>query len=239
MCYEVDDVICVKNPRIYDNVECGDKGVIIAIGSTWKLRYQVKLVNKFNPHSGKGYYYFDDDDIEKVKLSRDVHGLYPNTMIMGTIPWNENKYKELLNARHGKGAIMKNKQLLKGYKKAAVRFRNDTGYKDVWYAMYDDVANLDDSVLCMTAHHGEVIGTVVAIEPFENDTVNVEYGREIICKIDYSAYRDRQRKLERIAKLKTTMAKKKAELDELAVYELLAKQSPDMAAMLAELKELL
>ena len=134
---------------------------------------------------------------------------------------------------------MKNAQLLKGYKKAAVRFRNDTGYSDVWYAMYDNVANVDDAVLCMTGHHGEVIGTVVAIEPFENDAVNVDYGREIICKIDYSAYYNRQKKLERIAKLKTVMAKKKAELDELAVYELLASKSPEMTDMLKELKELL
>ena len=230
----VGDTIRIKNARIYDNVEVGDIGTIVAIGWTWEVQYQVKLVNKSNQHSSKGFYYFDKDDIEK--MPDDIPSMYPVSIFAENMP---NEVKKLLNARYGKGAIMKNKQLLKGYKKAAVRFRNDTGYKDVWYAMYDDVANLDDSVLCMTGHHGEVIGTVVAIEPFENDAVNVEYGREIICKIDYSAYHDRQKKLERIAKLKTTMAKKKAELDELAVYELLAKQSPEMADMLKELTELI
>lgn len=227
----VGDVVRIRNARIYDDVEVGDIGTIIAIGWTWEVQYQVRLITKSNPYSNKGFYYFDKEDIEK--MPDDIPSMYPISINM------HNEVKKLLNARYGKGAIMKNKQLLKGYKKVAVRFRNETGYKDVWYAMYDDIANLDDSVLCMTGHHGEVIGTIVAIEPFENDDVNVEYGREIICKIDYSAYYDRQKKLERIAKLKTTMAKKKAELDELAVYELLAKQSPEMATLLSELKELL
>lgn len=234
---EIGDCVRVINPRIYDDVECGDIGNIVAIGSTWNVQYQVRLIGKNNAYSSKGYYYFDANDIEKTP--EDILSMYPTLISIGELALNETKYREIVNARYGKGAIMKNKQLLKGYKKAAVRFRNDTGYKDVWYAMYDDIANLDDSVLCMTGHHGEAIGTIVAIEPFENDAVNVEYGREIICKIDYSAYYDRQKKLKRLAKLKTTMAKKKAELDELAVYELLAKQSPEMANLLSELKELL
>lgn len=208
--FSVGDKITIIRDDCYDDVCIGDVGVIDAINNGWSKQFRICIEGKINRHASSGLYYFTWYDFEKQKINNKI---------------GVNK--------------MKNKQLLKGYKKAAVRFETSNGYNDVWYAMYDDVADINDAVLCMTGHHGEVIGIVKAIEPFENDNINVDYGCEIICKIDYSAYHDRQKKLERIAKLKTTMAKKKAELDELAVYELLAKQSPEVAVMLKELKELL
>ena len=129
-------------------------------------------------------------------------------------------------------------ELLKGYKIATVRFRDfKSEYKDVQYALYDTSIVPDDSVLCATGHHGEVIGTVIKIDAYEDDVV--KYGRQIICKIDYSSYKERLKKLERIKELKLKMDKKKEELNELAVYQALAATSPEMAEMLKELKELI
>lgn len=246
----VGDVVRIRNARIYGDVEVGDIGTIVSIGWTWEVQYQVRLINKSNPYSNKGFYYFDKDDIEK--MPDDIPSMYPTTIFAENAPWDEIKSK-LLNARCGKGATMKNKQLLKGYKIAEVCFAN---YKEVGqdvinkpnvdlskdgclYALYDNDIVEGDIVLCCTGHHGHVIGQVKNIFDIWSEDVKVEYGREIICKIDYSAFEERQAKLKRIDTIKKTMAKKKAELDELAVYELLAKQSPDMAKMLKELKELL
>lgn len=145
------------------------------------------------------------------------------------------------------------KKLLKGYKIAEVCFANygerakdsvdrpnvDLSKDGYLYALYDNSIGEGDIVLCCTGHHGHVIGQVRNVINTWSEDAKVEYGREIICKIDYTAFEERQAKLKRIDTIKKTMAKKKAELDELAVYELLAKQSPEMANLLSELKELL
>lgn len=247
---EIGDYIKVINPRIYDDVECGDVGNIVAIGSTWEVQYQVRLIGKNNPHSGKGYYYFDTDDIQK--MPDDIPSMYPTSIFTGELDWDETKFKEILNARYGRRSN-KMKKLLKGYKIAEVCFAN---YKEIGqdvinkpkidltkdgylYALYDNSIGEGDIVLCCTGHHGHVIGQVRYVINAWGEDAKVEYGREIICKIDYTAFEERQAKLKRIDSIKKTMAKKKAELDELAVYELLAKQSPEMANLLSELKELL
>ena len=245
----VGDMVRIRNARIYDDVEVGDIGMIVAIGWTWEVQYKVRLINKLNPHSCKGFYYFDEGDMELIP--DDIPSMYPSTLL--TEDMNVEKIKNFINAKYGKGAIMKNKQLLKGYKLAEVCFAN---YKEVgqgvvdkpkidltkdgcFYALYDNDVKEGDIVLCCTGHHGHVIAQVKNIFDVWSEDVKVEYGREIICKIDYTDFEERQAKLKRIDTIKKTMAKKKAELDELAVYELLAKQSPDMAKMLTELKELL
>lgn len=237
----VGDVIRVINDTDYDDVQTGDIGTIIQIGTTRQKQYQIKLATKSNAYSRLGYYYFTIDDIEFNSV-QDVNSCYPTTLSAKCIDTLDADIKQLLNARYGKGANMKNKQLLKGYKKALVRFRDPVrnDYNDVWYALYDNNVEAGDMVLCATGHHGQVIAEVYDIPTAKHaKDIEIEYGREIICKIDYTDFNERQRKLERIVELKKTMTKKKAELDELAVYELLAKQSPEMADMLKELKELL
>lgn len=207
------DFIVIISNDCYDDISEGDVGVIDAINNSWDRPFRVRIEGKTNRHGSTGMYYFDWYDFEKQKVNK----------------------KE-------KTKTMKNKQLLKGYKKALVRFRDPikNGYTDVWYALYDDDVKNGDFVLCATARHGHVIAEVFDI-PDEKitRTIEVECGREIICKIDYTNYNERQAKLERIEDIKKVMNKKKEELNELAVYELLAKSSPEMANMLKELKELL
>ena len=162
-----------------------------------------------------------------------------------------NKFEPPIPFNKEEKKVMKNKQLVKGYSVASVAFGAFNGETDkygtpkcdgksVYYALYDDGISAGDYVLCTTGHHGQALGKVR--EVFNGsivDELKVYYGREIICKIDYKAYLNRQHKLERIDELKLKMAKKKEELNELAVYQALAATSPEMADMLKELKDLL
>ena len=231
----VGDAIVIINDTIYDDIEIGDRGVIDAINPNWDREVRIKIVGKINNRSGSGLYYVDLACLKKIE---DVASDYP-------------KISKKIKCQTGKG-VNKMKKLLKGYKIAEVCFANygeclkdverpniDLSKNGYLYALYDNDITDGDIVLCCTGHHGHVIGQVKNVFDFSSEDVKVEYGREIICKIDYSDFEERQAKLKRIDTIKKTMAKKKAELDELAVYELLAKQSPDMAKMLKELKELL
>lgn len=102
------------------------------------------------------------------------------------------------------------------------------------YAAYEDY-NENDYVVVHTGHHGMTIAKVKAVGT-END--KVEYGREIICKINMTAYNDRKARAKRKAELKSKMEAKVKELQETAIFEMLAKEDVALAKMLEEFKEL-
>lgn len=102
------------------------------------------------------------------------------------------------------------------------------------YAAYEDYDE-GDYVVVHTGHHGMALAKVKAIGT-EDD--KVEYGREIICKIDMTAYNDRKARAKRKAELKGKMEAKVKELQETAIFEMLAKEDAGLAEMLKEFKEL-
>lgn len=221
---KVTDLVKIKKvpDKYISQISIGDIGRIVKIYSNGVVRQiKVNIFGKLNPHTrSDGHFIF-----------------WPSELIPSSEKelYIEQDIKNTKNSLYGaKGDIMKNKQLLKGYKIAIVRF--EVTEKEVPYALYDSNVEPNDYVLCMTGHHGQAIGEVKEI--ICGKDIPIEYGREIICKIDYTDYRKRQEKLKRIAEIKLAMAKKKEELNELAIYELLAKSSPEMANMLKELKEL-
>lgn len=234
---KVGDVVCISSKR-YDELPHNAIGEIYRINPGWLHPYVVRAKEHFNSRSQRGHYYFDIDEISKL----DIPSAYPNTLLSNSI----------INIKFGEkeNKIMKNKQLIKGYKKVAVKFHtavNEYGIPTenlekekiaTLYALYDATVNIGDFVLCATEHGSHTIGQVTKF--FEDDAeVEVTHGREIICKIDYSNYVERQDRLKKVEKLKAAMQKKKEELNELAVYQALAATSPEMAEMLKELKELL
>lgn len=102
------------------------------------------------------------------------------------------------------------------------------------YAAYEDYAE-GDYVVVHTGHHGMAIAKVKAMGT-EDDKVG--YGREIICKVDMTAYNDRKARAKRRAELKGKMEAKVKELQETAIFEMLAKEDVGLAEMLKEFKEL-
>lgn len=102
------------------------------------------------------------------------------------------------------------------------------------YAAYEDYTE-GDYVVVHTGHHGMAIAKVKSMGTEDN---KVEYGREIICKIDMTAYNDRKARAKRKAELKSKMEAKVKELQETAIFEMLAKEDARLAEMLKEFKEL-
>lgn len=102
------------------------------------------------------------------------------------------------------------------------------------YAAYEDYGE-GDYVVVHTGHHGMAIAKVKAIGT-EDD--KVEYGREIICKIDMTVYNERKTKAKRVAELEKAMDARVQVLQKTALFEMLAEKDEELAKMLKELKEL-
>lgn len=106
--------------------------------------------------------------------------------------------------------------------------------RDLIFAAYEPY-EVNDYVVVNSGHHGFVVAQVTAVENVEG---SVQYGREIICKVDMTAYNDRKARAKRKAELKSKMEAKVKELQETAIFEMLAKEDAGLAEMLKEFKEL-
>ena len=127
-------------------------------------------------------------------------------------------------------------KMLNGYKTVLIKFLEGTNTdKRYAYASYDEV-NEGDYVVVKTGHHGWGIAQVSEIL---NEDYAVECGREIIAKFDPSAYFARIEKIKRLSEIKKSMDAKVKELQHLAIYEALAKDSPEMKELLDEFKSLI
>jgi hypothetical protein len=130
--------------------------------------------------------------------------------------------------------------MLQNYKVAGISFLEGTNTNSIYYyALYDDTIQVDDVVVVNTGHHGLGIAKVVEIDPVNVDKNHVRCGREIISKVDFSAYNERQEKAKKIVKLKNEMDAKVQQLQNQAIYELMAEKDPELKKMLDEYKTLL
>ena len=64
-------------------------------------------------------------------------------------------------------------------------------------------------------------------------------GREIVSKFDMCSYEERVAKRKQAKQLKADMNKKMKEMQELAMFEMMAKENPELKEMLDAYKELI
>lgn len=218
-----------------------DTGVITS-EQTWNSVKTLRIMfkDKKNKYTAGGCFILTSAYVEDVNIEKHAFQLALNSAYgkCGEHRINYEQLKKLTNAISGEGdKFMKNKALLKGYKAAIVKIRHSEG--EIICALYDNDVHSGDYVLCTDTFGKDTIGKVMEIASGDLTDFPVEYGREIVCKVTYDAFKERQAKLKRIGELKLKMAKKKEELNELAVYQALAATNPEMAEMLKELKELI
>lgn len=121
---------------------------------------------------------------------------------------------------------------------ASISFLDGTNInREYAYALYDENIVPNDIVVVKTGHHGFALAKVVTVGVLPTNTV--EYGREIVSKVDFTAYNERKEKAKHLRELKTAMDKKVEELQHTALYELLAEKDPALKAMLEEYKALI
>ena len=119
---------------------------------------------------------------------------------------------------------------------AGVKFLDGTNTnKEYFYALFDEYC-VGDLVVVQTGHHGLALAEIVSVG--WDDKNKVKCSREIVTRVDMSNFYDRQEKRKALAQLKKDMDKKVKELQETALYEMLAEKDPELAAMLAMYKQL-
>lgn len=125
------------------------------------------------------------------------------------------------------------------FKVVGVKFLSGSNQdKEYYYALFPDNADAmeGDLVVVQTGHHGLALAQISSID--DTDKNKVQCSREIVSVVDTSAFENRKAKRVALAKLKADMDKKVKELQETAIYELLAEKDPSLASMLADYKKL-
>lgn len=123
------------------------------------------------------------------------------------------------------------------YKIALVNFLKGTNTtKDYAFALFDDSIDIDDCVLCDT-NYGYQVAKVVNIVSKE-EYAGVDVTKEIICKVDFTAFNQRIEERHRKKELKAKMDALVADDKEMMIYRVLAEKNPEMAAMLDEYAKL-
>lgn len=102
------------------------------------------------------------------------------------------------------------------------------------YACYDSAIVEGDICVVMSAHHGLGIAKVIEIGPKTDEKIT----REIVCKCDFDEYNDRVAIRKRRAVLLKQMHARAAELQEIALFQMLADNDQDMQNILSEYQKL-
>lgn len=129
------------------------------------------------------------------------------------------------------------KVMLPNYKTASIRFLNGNTDSTFHYALYDAEVKPGDTVVVKTGHHGLSVAEVVEIDA--GNAASVKFGREIVARVDFSAYEARKDRAKKIAELKRQMDAKVEELQQEAIYEMLAEQDAGLAKLLADYRMLI
>ena len=117
------------------------------------------------------------------------------------------------------------------YRIAQIKFLEGSNTDKTYnYACYDEDIEVDDICVVMSANHGLGIARVVAIGPKTDEKIT----REIVCKCDFSNYNYRVTTRKRRAALMKKMHERAAELQEIALYTMMAERDQNMQQLLVE-----
>ena len=121
--------------------------------------------------------------------------------------------------------------LLKGYKIAQVATE---GYGDQYVAHYEETLEEGDRVVVANdeGYHCGIVSNV-----FTEAHMNRITKFQIVCKIDDSAFCERIDRAKKARELEGKLKTAVADYQQIALYEMLAEKSPEIAALLKELKE--
>ena len=113
-------------------------------------------------------------------------------------------------------------------------------WSEVFCACYEPDIALDDCCVISTPGNGYEIGYVTAVKSPEEVELTPAGGirGEVVCKIDDAAYKARVEQRRQAKELKEKMRERAKKLQDLVLYETLAKSDPEMQQLLDQFKEL-
>lgn len=118
---------------------------------------------------------------------------------------------------------------------AEVQFLDEkVPFRTYEYANYDPDIKVGDLCVVASAHHGMGLAEVVELKA----TPREDLYREIVCKVDTAAFDARVETRAKAAELKEKMQERAKQLQDIVLFQTLAKEDPEMQAMLEAFKAL-
>lgn len=121
---------------------------------------------------------------------------------------------------------------------AKIQFLSESTPSDFYYANFDTSLVVGDTCVAKYPNTRNVesfgVAKVVAIL----DQQDIETSREIVSKVDMKPYEERVAARARAAELKTKMQERAKKLQDIALYQMLAKEDPEMAELLRNYQSL-
>lgn len=146
-------------------------------------------------------------------------------------------YNELSLVRENESEVNTIMSLTGNFRVAKVQFLDGYNKDKIYaFALFDNDINEGEFVLCDT-QTGYNVAKVVGIETIEEYGKNVT--KEVVCKVDFSAYEHRKIVRKQRTELKTQLDKAIRENQDLVLYETVAKSNTQVAELLDKYKALL
>lgn len=122
-----------------------------------------------------------------------------------------------------------------GYTQAIrVKFIDDSSPCSCVYASFEPELKVGDLVVVKPAHHKITLARVHEIL----EGTDYETAREVVSKVYTDDYNDRVKVRTQVAELKAKMQERARQLQDIALYQMLAKDDPAMQALLDEYQAL-
>lgn len=193
----------------------------------------------------------------QVKVVRQPRGSYKDTLVgrIGTVRTDAGSnvsvvFKEVRNPRSGYGCFYfkpsdlvavdengneikeeKNMPKITNYLNAVkIQFINDSSPCNCVYANFDPDIQPGNLCVVKPAHHDMTLARVVEIL----DDKPIELQREIVAKVWMEDYDNRVAMRAKAAEIKAKMEARAKQLQDIALYQMLAKEDSEMAQMLEE-----
>jgi hypothetical protein len=117
---------------------------------------------------------------------------------------------------------------------ARIQYLNSNTQSGYYYANFDATLKEGDLVVVKSLNHGLGLAKVTEIV----DATDIGTPREIVAKVDTADYDARVATRKTAAELKSKMEQRAKQLQDVALYQLLAEKDSEMAALLAQYRDL-
>jgi hypothetical protein len=115
-----------------------------------------------------------------------------------------------------------------------IKFVDDINPCGYVYASFESDLKIGDLVVVKPAHHKIALARVEEIL----EGTSYETSREVVAKVDTGFYNERVKIRNQAAELKAKMEERARKLQDIALYQMLAENDPDMKALLNEYRSL-
>lgn len=183
-------------------------GKIGIIRSNYGSNLAIEFDDIKNPASGPGYFYLGTSQFTIVDEDEN------DIMEENNMATNVNNITNYLRA-------------------IKVKFIGESSPCGYPYACFNAV-EVGDLVVVKPAHHSINLARVEEIL----EGTDYETTREVVCKVDTTEYNERVKIRNRAAELKAKMQERARKLQDIALYQMLAKEDSEMQALLNEYRSL-